>query len=37
VVDELADHGEAAPVGVLAQGPQLGLGVLAAVLGRDMA
>ena len=30
-----ADHAEAASVGVLAQGPQLGLGVLAAVLGRD--
>src|SRR3954454_10162387 len=35
VVDELADHGEAAALGVLAQRPELGLGVLAAVLGRD--
>ena len=35
VVDELADHAEAAALGVLAQGPELGLGVLAAVLGRD--
>src|SRR5205823_2214750 len=35
VVDELADDAEAATLGVLAQRPQLGLGVLAAVLGRD--
>src|SRR3954447_15446312 len=35
VVDELSDDGEAATLGVLAQGPELGLGVLAAVLGRD--
>src|SRR4051794_24344979 len=32
-VDELADHAEAATLGVLAQRTQLGLGVLAAVLG----
>src|SRR3954449_10825685 len=35
VVDELADHGEAATLCILAQGSELGLGVLAAVLGRD--
>src|SRR3954453_15033346 len=35
VVDELADDAEAAALGVLAQGPELGLGVLAAILGRD--
>src|SRR3954447_21709250 len=35
VVDEFPDHAEAATLGVLAQGPELGLGVLAAVLGRD--
>src|SRR3954453_23530792 len=35
VVDELADDAEAAALGVLSQGPELGLGVLAAVLGRD--
>jgi hypothetical protein len=32
--NELAHHREAAPLGVLAEGPELGLGVLAAVLGR---
>src|SRR4051794_25829940 len=35
LVDELADDAEAATLGVLAQRPELGLGVLAAVLGRD--
>jgi hypothetical protein len=35
VVDELAHDDKAAALGVLAQRPELGLGVLAAVLGRD--
>src|SRR3954469_18091724 len=35
VVDELTHHGEAATLCILAQGSELGLGVLAAVLGRD--